>query len=71
MEVPLPCCRHHDATTVATTLYSSDSNSSRDQAGAAVKFSVPTVSHTVYVAVSIGVDFYGLLTAAAPAASVC
>jgi hypothetical protein len=56
----------HDASNVATTLYSSDANAARDQAGAAVEFSVPTVSNgKVYVAVSKEVDFYGLLSSVA------
>jgi hypothetical protein len=52
----------HDASNVATTLYSSATNASRDSAGIAVKFIVPTVANgKVYVGAGGEVDIYGLL----------
>ncbi len=52
----------HDASNVATTLYSSTTNAARDTAGTAVKFTVPTVANgKVYVGAASEVDFYGLL----------
>ncbi len=53
----------HDARNVATTLYSSATNAIRDQAGRAVKFTVPTIAQgKVYVGANGEVDFYGLLS---------
>jgi hypothetical protein len=50
----------HDATNVATTLYSSG-NLAADKAGNAVKFATPTIANgKVYVAASGELDFYGL-----------
>ena len=52
----------HDASNVATTLYSSNTNLSRDQGGPAVKFTVPTVVNgKVYVGAAGEVDIYGLI----------
>ena len=59
--------RAHDATNVATTLYSSTVNPLRDKAGAAVKFAVPTIANgKVYVGTARELDVYGFLAAAAP-----
>jgi len=55
----------HSASNVATTLYSSTTNSGRDSAGGAVKFTVPTVVNgKVYVPAAAEVDIYGLLNGA-------
>ena len=52
----------HDALNVATLLYSSNQNLSRDDPGPAVKFAVPTVANgKVYVAAGYQVSVYGLL----------
>ena len=52
----------YDATTFPTMLYSSGQNATRDAAGNAVKFAVPTVANgKVYVGTSTEVDVYGLL----------
>ena len=52
----------HSASNVATTLYSSATNATRDTAGNAVKFAVPTVVNgKVYVGTASEVDIYGLL----------
>ena len=52
----------HNASNVATTLYSSATNAGRDSAGDAVKFTVPTVVNgKVYVGTASEVDIYGLL----------
>ena len=54
--------RAHDAQNVATLLYSSDQNLSRDNPGPAVKFVVPTVVNgKVYVAAEYQVSVYGPL----------
>ena len=54
----------HNATNVATTLYSSATNATRDAAGNAVKFVVPTVVNgKVYVGAASEVDIYGLFAA--------
>ena len=51
-----------DATNIATKLYSSDQNASRDTPGNAVKFAVPTVVQgKVYVGTAAEVSAYGLL----------
>ena len=55
----------HNASSVGTTLYSSTTNATRDTAGGAVKFAVPTVVNgKVYVGAASEVDVYGLLAGA-------
>ncbi|HEX4770402.1 MAG TPA: chitobiase/beta-hexosaminidase C-terminal domain-containing protein, partial [Bryobacteraceae bacterium] len=55
----------HDATNVATTLYSSNQNATRDFPGNAVKFTVPVVINSkVYVGGQNQVSVYGLLNGA-------
>jgi hypothetical protein len=54
----------HDASNVATTLYSSAANPARDTAGPAVHFTVPTVANgMVYVGAASQLDVYGLISA--------
>jgi hypothetical protein len=55
----------HNAANVATTLYSSATNASRDTAGPKVGFTVPTIANgMVYVGTGNQLDVYGLINAA-------
>ncbi len=52
----------HDATNVATLLYSSTQNATRDNPGASVKFAVPTITNgKVYVGTETQLSVFGLL----------
>lgn len=54
--------RVYDAANVSRELYTSNQSGSRDQAGIAVKFAVPTVANgKVYIGTSSELDVYGLL----------
>jgi len=55
-----------DATNISKQLYASSTNSTRDQAGAGVKFAVPTIANgKVYAGTQTELDVYGLLPTAA------
>ena len=57
----------HDALNVATLLYSSNQNPSRDDPGMAVKFTVPTVANgKVYVGAAYQVSVFGGLSGQPP-----
>ena len=59
-----------DANNLSTIFYQSNTNASRDSAGAANKFSIPVVTNgKVYVAAHGEVDVYGLLNGASTAAA--
>ena len=62
--------RAHDATNITTTLYSSLTNSARDNPGGAVKFVVPVVTNgKLYVGTNSALSVYGLLNGAQQAAA--
>ncbi len=51
-----------DATNIASPLYASNQNPTRDDAGPAIKFTVPVVTHgKVYVGAGYQFDVYGLI----------
>ena len=51
----------YDAANPSRELYNSDQNKSRDQAGQAVKFAVPTVAKgKAYIGTATELDGYGL-----------
>jgi hypothetical protein len=60
-----PAALHaYDAANVGNELYNSEENSTRDRAGTALRFTIPTVVNgRVYVGAKGEVDVYGLLAA--------
>jgi hypothetical protein len=57
----------YDAANVSHELYNSEQNPSRDRAGRALRFTIPTVANgRVYVPAKRRVDIYGLLSPAKP-----
>ena len=55
--------RAYDALNVSRELYCSDQNPQRDQAGEAIRFTIPTVANgRVYIGVKKAVDVYGPLS---------
>ena len=57
----------YEATNVSKMLYSSAQNATRDAAGNAVKFAIPSVANgKVYVGTSAAVDVYGLIGGVPP-----
>ena len=62
----------HDASNITFMLYNSAQNTSRDNAGNATKFAVPTIANgKVYVGTSTEVDVYGLLPSGSGQACPC
>jgi hypothetical protein len=52
-----------EASNVAHELYNSEQNSSRDRAGLALRFNIPTIANGhVYIGTKSEVDVYGLLS---------
>jgi hypothetical protein len=53
----------YDAHSIGRELYNSEENKSRDRAGSAVRFAVPSIANgRVYIGLKSEVDVYGLLT---------
>jgi len=60
---PTPALRAYDATNLATELYASNQNGTRDNLDSYVKFSAPTVANgEVFVGTGTTLSVYGLLT---------
>ncbi len=55
----------YDATNVTREIYNSDQNPTRDRAGMALRFAIPTIANgRVYIGTRRRIDVYGLLPAA-------